>query len=62
MSAQAEALQDLVSFFRVAGLEAAPRRKPARVAAQAHVAHAAPHEGNGVPRAAANGAGDFKRF
>jgi methyl-accepting chemotaxis protein len=65
MSAQAEALQDLVSFFRVAGLEQVARRKPARPAAQpgfAHAAHAPLHEGNGAPRAAANGAGDFKRF
>jgi methyl-accepting chemotaxis protein len=62
MAAQAEALQDLVSFFRVAGLEQV-RRRPARpAAAHAHApAHAAP-EGNGVHRAAANGAGDFKRF
>ena len=57
MSAQAEALQDLVSFFRVAGLEQAARRRPAR--APHLVAHAS-FEGNGVHRAAANG--DFKRF
>jgi methyl-accepting chemotaxis protein len=63
MAAQAEALQDLVSFFRVAGLEQT-RRRPARAAAP-HAAHAPVatlHDGNGVARAAANGAGEFKRF
>jgi methyl-accepting chemotaxis protein len=64
MAAQAEALQDLVSFFRVAGLEPVARRRPARAAGVHGPAHAAPlHEGTGVlHRAAANGAGDFKRF
>jgi methyl-accepting chemotaxis protein len=63
MSAQAEALQDLVSFFRVAGLEAPARRKPARAAAAHGAVPAHAPEGNGVlHRAAANGAGDFKRF
>jgi methyl-accepting chemotaxis protein len=70
MSAQAEALQDIVSFFRVAGLEPLGRRKPARAAspAQARLQAAPPaaeaHAGNGVHlhRAAVGGAGDFKRF
>jgi methyl-accepting chemotaxis protein len=63
MAAQAEALQDLVSFFRVAGLEQGVRRRAARAPSTglAHV-HAVPHDGNGVPRAASNGSGDFKRF
>jgi len=63
MAAQAEALQDLVSFFRVAGLEQGVRRRPARaLAAGPALGRAASHEGNGAPRPASNGSGDFKRF
>jgi methyl-accepting chemotaxis protein len=66
MSAQAEALQDLVSFFRVAGLEQSAKRRPARATSPSThaVVHGAPagHDGNGVHRATSNGSGDFKRF
>ncbi len=69
MSAQAEALQDLVSFFRVAGLEAIGRRKPvtratsSSMSAAGHKGHSGLNgDGNGMSRGASNGAGDFKRF
>jgi methyl-accepting chemotaxis protein len=66
MASQAEALQDVVSFFRVAGLEQATQRRGARVAAPqvpAPLTGMEHHEGTGIARrAAANGAGDFKRF
>jgi methyl-accepting chemotaxis protein len=61
MSAQAEALQDLVSFFRVAGLEVI-RRKPTRATASMSSGYGGGIDvGNGVSRGS-NGAGDFKRF
>jgi methyl-accepting chemotaxis protein len=66
MAAQAGALQDLVAFFRVKGLEQAGRRKPVHADSPPSRAHAPTmerHEGNGVAaRPAANGVGDFKRF
>ena len=65
MAAQAEALQELVSFFRVAGVEQLAKRRPARAAAPAPASHPVstlvPSDGHGYPRA--NGASsDFKRF
>ncbi len=64
MSAQAEGLQDLVSFFRVAGVEQAVKRRPARAPAAPSVQAVSalvPGDINGHPRGNGTSA-DFRRF